>query len=68
MEFTADDFIGTELVLPAVSIPFSYETPIVQVTNNLGQYAVAAVTVDPDTLDIIVEGEPFAGKIILMSN
>ncbi|MDR3117599.1 MAG: hypothetical protein LBT98_03445 [Puniceicoccales bacterium] len=68
VEFTEDDFNGTQLVLPAVLIPFSYVTPIVQVTNVAGQYGIAAVTVDPDTLDIVVEGEPFAGKIILMSN
>jgi hypothetical protein len=68
VDFSAEDFTGTTLVISAQVIPFSYGTPIVQVTNTLGQYGVAAVTVDPDTRDIVVEGEPFAGRLILMSN
>jgi hypothetical protein len=68
VDFTVDAFTGTTLTISPQMIPFSYETPIVQVTDLLGKYGIAAVTVDPDTRDIIVEGEPFDGRIILMSN
>ncbi|MDR2030203.1 MAG: hypothetical protein LBP65_01915 [Puniceicoccales bacterium] len=68
LDFAAADFAGTTLTIPASSFPFAYTTPIVQVTNASGRQVLIDTAVDPTTYAITLTGEPFAGKLILMSN
>jgi hypothetical protein len=66
--FTADQFDGDSLTIPAESVPFAYDLPILQVTDSQRRHVLCGISVSEEPGGpITVTAQPYDGNLIILT-